>query len=96
MCKLHGDMYIKAWSERMPGIDRPENAEDCWRPSLSDHLRLASIKYGFDNRSKNLLPEPDWQNEDSPHWYGNRRYASAQLEQVKIYRRGLKMLREKE
>jgi len=44
--------FSAAWVKPMPGIDKPANADDDWRPSIIDHIRLCGIAMRFDERNK--------------------------------------------
>lgn len=45
VCRLHLDLMM----EKIPGIDRPEYADDDWRPSLIGMMKLGEAKLSFDD-----------------------------------------------
>lgn len=49
------DDHLAAWQtrpEKLPGIDRPAHADDEWRPSIMDHVRLCLIAEAFEKRQQ--------------------------------------------
>ena len=91
MCDLHFQLYKTASERPMPGIDKPPGADDGWRPSIMDHMRLASIATAFDARERRQ------QMDERNHWdrfiddymervYQNRGYSAAQIETAKAFR----------
>jgi len=95
MCDPHYQIYSEAMSKPMPGIDKPPGADDSWRPSIIDHMRLACIAMAFDARKRNQ--EAD----ERSHWerfiddymdgvYRNRGYTPAQIEMAKRYRQAMR------
>jgi hypothetical protein len=66
----------------MKGIDRPEGADEWWRPSLEDHLRFAEIEIAFNARHKRAIAADLWR-------HGDDRYTPQQLQQLMVLRRHL-------
>jgi hypothetical protein len=44
--------YLALCARRIPGLDRPEGADDFWRPSIVEMVRLAFISEAFENRKR--------------------------------------------
>ncbi len=44
--------FEAAWKKPIPGIDRPANADEEWRPSLMEMMRHARIAMDFEDRNK--------------------------------------------
>ena len=75
LCNWHWQEMRKP----IPGIDRPAHADEYWRPSLTDMMKLASIHAAV---ASPMMQRP-------PTSYGDwndRRYTPEQLKQVKIMR----------
>jgi hypothetical protein len=51
------EFFRKAWDTPIKGIDRPEGADEDWRPSLMDMMKHARIAIEFERR--NERPSPD-------------------------------------
>lgn len=77
MCDQHEQMYRDAMTKPMPGIDRPARADDDWKPSLQDHIRLSCIAM---RHAEQMEKSPDpWPDITRP-W--DHRYTPGQLKQV--------------
>ena len=53
-CTRCKDYYLEALSKPLKGIDRPEGADEDWKPSIMEHIRHARIAMEFEDR--NLRP----------------------------------------
>lgn len=53
MCDGHLQVYRDAMTKPIKGIDRPADASEDWRSSLSDMMHHASIARSFENRDDN-------------------------------------------
>src|ERR1700757_1065383 len=58
MCTRCRDIYVDALSKPLKGIDKPEGADDEWKPSIMEHVRHARIAMEFEDRDKSREPEP--------------------------------------
>jgi hypothetical protein len=58
LCIWHGEQMQKI----IPGIDRPERADESWRPSLLDCIKLASIRMRHDEamRAASLVMDREY------------------------------------
>lgn len=70
-CVTHWESILAWRAKPIPGIDRPSNADEDWRPSLEDMFRHARIAISFENRNKRPPPAPPAHHMDT-YW---RRYA---------------------
>lgn len=52
MCCFHTQAYRKAMTTNIRGIDKPEGADDDWRPSLLDMIRHGEIALAFNRRNE--------------------------------------------
>lgn len=73
MCDAHSKMY----EEKIPGIDRPAHADEYWRPSLTDMMKLASINAAAASPPAKLAPVK---------YSRDDKYTPAQLAQIKLLR----------
>jgi len=73
MCEAHWQMY----QAPIPGIDRPAHADEFWRPSLTDMMKLASIHAA--PASPPMIPAAVRHHRDA-------KYTPAQLAQVNAMR----------
>jgi hypothetical protein len=91
MCTPCRDYYVDALSKPLKGIDRPEGADDDWKGSIMDHLHHAAIAIAFEERNKKPAPAPLLgplhRHDDA------KRYTPAQLEQIMVWREGVRDLR---
>ncbi len=51
-CDGHYRMYREAIWRDFPGFDPPKNANDLWRGSIIDGMRLACIRVAHEDRKK--------------------------------------------
>jgi len=80
----------------MPGIDKPANADDSWRPSILEHLRFAQIAISFaerNNRPADPAPEPQMMETYWKSYEDKRGYTPAQRMQAKGLRDLMKKFR---
>ncbi len=90
-CKACWEYFAEGWSEPLKGITRPPNAPEDWQPSLSEHIRHGQIAIAFENRHAEAAKAAAQQSLSMP--FDDRRYTASQLEQIKIWRQGLRDLR---
>jgi hypothetical protein len=86
--RLGGIMFICDWhwqkmQEPIPGIDRPARASEDWRPSISDSIRLAIVKFEHEQHQKERWVREIFESEQSRD---AKRYTPAQLKQVQVLR----------
>jgi hypothetical protein len=74
------ETFKEAWAKPIPGIDRPANADEDWRPSLMEMMRHARIAMDFENRNKKpppavaprprefWIPDPIPRHKQDPRW----------------------------
>jgi hypothetical protein len=89
MCMPCKDFYVDALSRPLKGIDRPEGADEEWRPSLADHLRHAEIDAAFERRNQRPAPVKD----NLRRTGDEKRFTPAQLQQMMVWRKGLREMR---
>jgi hypothetical protein len=58
LCDTHKNLYIGAMTTKIKGIDRPANAPDDWRGSISECVRHAQIAIAFANRDQPRKARP--------------------------------------
>lgn len=51
-CAKCWETFTTAWRAPMKGIDRPEWADDDWRPSIDEHWRHGAIAVAFVERQE--------------------------------------------
>jgi hypothetical protein len=86
-CKPCAEYFKEAWTKPMRGIDRPEHADEDWRPSIAEMMRHASIAIEFEQRQKHTKALDSMGSLRRP---GDERYSASQLQQMLILRRGLR------
>jgi len=74
--KLMCDEHYGWYCEKIPGIDRPDGADEYWRSSLADSLRFGMIKTAFEDRQNGRKPLAI---EDTGY---KRKYTFEQLKQI--------------
>lgn len=52
MCHGCKDDHLNNYPKPMRGIDRPEGADEYWKPSILDHLRFAEMQIEQDRRQR--------------------------------------------
>jgi hypothetical protein len=90
MCTPCRDYYVEVLPKLLKGIDRPEGADDDWRPSIMEHLRHAQIAMAFERR--NERPAPPVQ-DDLRRDGDEKRFTPAQQKQIMAWRKGLREMR---
>lgn len=87
-CAPHWESVVAWWEKPIPGIDRPADAPEDWRPSLEDMFRHARIAISFENRNKRPPPAPPaWHMEAYWHQYEDQRsFTQAQRETMARHR----------
>lgn len=81
MCSQHEALFREAASKPMPGIHRPPYADDSWRPSLMDHIRLSCIAMRHEQMRHEQMKQPPQESPSfSRPW--DHRYTPEQLKQV--------------
>lgn len=58
-CDWHRRSYDEAVAGRIPGLDRPLGANEDWRPSLADMVRLAGMEIRRQDQARVLPPTAD-------------------------------------
>jgi hypothetical protein len=98
-CNECRQRFNEAWAKPIPGIDRPAHADNDWRPSLLDSIRLAEIAMAFERRNERPIEravEPPMSTDSWARywaWY-ERDYTPAQRENAAAWRKGIAMLRQ--
>lgn len=93
MCTACKDIYLEALSTPLKGIDRPEHADDDWRPSILEHIRHAEIAIAFEERDK-AGPPPQSSMDGYWEWYYRHRgFTPAQREQSIIWRNAVSAMK---
>jgi hypothetical protein len=95
MCDGHWKIYHHGMITFIPGIDRPPNADEFWRPSLSDAIRLACIKLNHERRIEEERKAAPLASDDcysdpvlgDYYRWRDKRYTPGQLEQIHVWRR---------
>lgn len=77
VCEYHNDVL----NTPMPGIDRPANAGDDWRPSINDHIKLSIIRMNHEKKM-NVPPIPDFE----PSLARQRGYTASQVRNLMALR----------
>lgn len=77
------DWHFQAYRKPIPGIDKPEGADEDWKPSLMDCIRLAQIAIAFEKRNERRAPDPISLSRPDDA----KRYSPAQLKQVLFMRK---------
>jgi len=90
MCTPCAEFYSSVVSKPLKGIDRPEGADDEWRPSIMEHLRHAQIAMAFEQRNQRSAPLVQ---DDLRRPGDEKRFTPAQLEQMMLWRKGLREMR---
>lgn len=86
MCEDCYRQYQDVVSKPIRGIERPENADDSWRPSIADMMRHAEIAIAFAERDKHARALTSM---GSYRRHGDEKYTPAQLQQLMVLRRHL-------
>jgi hypothetical protein len=86
-CKPCAEYFKDAWAKPMRGIDRPQHADEDWRPSIAEMMRHASIAIEFEQRHKHTKALDAMGSLRRP---GDERYSAAQLRQMLALRKGLR------
>lgn len=68
MCEMHLGIYLEALSKPLRGIDRPEGADEDWRPSLSEMMRQAKIAKTFAERNQPTTRQQKLVQVRAPHF----------------------------
>ena len=68
-CNECWQRFTKAWKTPLKGIDRPEGADDDWKPSLLDMMHHARIAESFQTRDKKGRPV-ELTPEEKEHYIG--------------------------
>lgn len=90
MCTPCRDYYAAAIKKPLKGIDRPEGADEDWRPSIMEHLRLSAIDAQINEqaeRNRLGIPGGVMVYGDLSRPGDSKRYTPAQLKQVYVLRR---------
>jgi hypothetical protein len=82
ICNWHREQMQKP----IPGIDRPPYADEFWKPSIKDCVRLALIRLNHEDRRKEVKEVEDSQAEN----YRDERYTPRQLKQILVLRSHLR------
>ena len=83
MCEGHASLYREAVSKPIRGIERPEYADDSWRPSIADMMRHAEIAIAFAERDKRTKALSSMGRFRRP---GDEKFTPAQLQQLRVLR----------
>lgn len=82
MCTNCADVYREAISKPLKGIDRPEHADEDWRPSIMEHLRHAEIAIAFEKRNERVPVESGLRRPCD-----SERFTPAQQKQIEFVRK---------
>jgi hypothetical protein len=88
MCQTHKDIYTDPTP--IPGIDRPPHADEFWRPSIHDMIRLAALEMARQGRE--LETAPTLTNEYLTS--SQRRMTPPQIEQLLFVSRKMREMRD--
>lgn len=89
MCTSCKDYYIDACSKPLKGIDRPEGADEDWKPSILEHIRHAAIAIAFEerkHRAPDLAPDRNFWDAYWRDYDIKRGFTPAQCAMAKTYR----------
>jgi len=81
MCEPCRAYYTVIFKQPLKGIDRPDGADEDWRPSLVDHLRFAQIDFKHQQRNNQAsLAAPKPRHQPDPAWLAkvDRMFADAE------------------
>ena len=91
MCDAHHKVYSDG--SPIPGIDKPPRADDDWRPSFVDMIRLCAIRIEHERRLEREREQVVLEAAPSAHWmmreYFRRydqRYSPEQFAQIMMLR----------
>lgn len=90
-CAQCWNRFKANWHKPIKGLDKPDGADDEWRPSLMEVIQHGCIAVAFEERKERerafltnaTLSRPD----------DRKRYTPAQLKQVMVFRRFTQELR---
>lgn len=82
-CKSCAEYFKDAWVKPLRGIDRPEHADEDWRPSIAEMMRHASIAIEFERRHRHTKALEALGSLRRP---GDEKYTAAQLQQMMVLR----------
>lgn len=51
-CDWHMKKYLEFENTHIPGLDRPPYADEAWRPSLLEMIRIADMRIKHEDRKK--------------------------------------------
>lgn len=88
-CKVY---YLEQLPKPLKGIDRPEGADEDWRGSIMEHLRLSAIDAQINEQAERnrLGKSVEPFDNDLSRPSDSKRYTPAQLQQLYILRRHLR------
>ncbi len=90
--------FNEAWKTPLKGIDRPEGADEDWKPSLMEHLRHARIAMAFERRNERGAERPAEPPMSADSWarywaWYERDWTPGQRQQAAAWRKGLALLK---